>query len=82
MPNAAEWRERRRLLVAQATLERVRLAYQAHTLRSALPVAGAGSTLAMAAGAMRGMGAVVVARLAAGRGIWRRLLRLWRAWRH
>lgn len=77
MPNAAEWRERRRLLVAQATLERVRLAYQAHTLRSALPVAGAGSTLAMAAGAM-----LVVARLAAGRGIWRRLLRLWRAWRH
>ncbi len=74
MTTSAEWRERRRLLVVQATLQRVRLAYDVHTLRSGLPAASAGPALALGL-----VAAIVLRRLRSGFAL-RGLVRAWRAW--
>jgi hypothetical protein len=73
--SARQWAAQRRLLVAAATLQRVRLAHQVQTLRATFHPAHAGAALALA-----------LAATWAWRGATpRRVLRVWRslrAWLH
>jgi hypothetical protein len=74
MTRSAQWRAQRRLLVAQATLQRARLAHEVHELRSALPAASLGTALAL------GVGAAAAVRRWRAAGTQRSLLQAARAW--
>lgn len=75
MTRSAQWREQRRLLVAQATLQRVRLAHEVSVLRSTAPAASVATALAL------GVGAAIAWRRRHTMGALRSLLRAARAWR-
>jgi hypothetical protein len=70
-----QWREQRRLLVAQATLQRARLAHEAYVLRSTAPAASVAALLAL------GVGMVVALRRGRTVGTLGSLFQAARAWR-